>query len=203
VSRPDPRYQISVRAEQWKDYGGGVRPERIDARRENWKARTHQRIIVTSTFDLTKPHRYSREEVVAAHRWAAGVIARTMMTFLGEGVGWHGDFGVGGCPLVGEYDWPIDEMPCGDLLGYVGFPLEAAQLHWNPDFHAYTPGPPKVTVSVPRERVTEMVNEVRRILAKVLLDDAAPVAGSRPEHTGHHTGTVGFTETTTSQEAQR
>lgn len=150
------------------------------AERAHHEADPHQYVTVRLDFDYTKPTTHTRQQVLDAYVWAAGLIAR----------------------LVLEVEWNVrarnhgrglkDQDPCRTAFGYLGscgthricgavsdprnwtgvlHPPWTDTLDWDGDLHE----PPEVDIFVPTEDATRWTALIRSRLAHLATSDLTPL----------------------------
>lgn len=155
MSDVGPLYRITVRARTIEEeFGDSGDPEL----RALWDADTHRVITIEATApDPTAGH--TPEEVLTAHRWAAGVLARAALDLphhirrqAPERHHCQPD------PLWGD-------EACGDV--YQEYVVRAG---WSADGGEYS-RPPHVEITVPVEDAAALVRGVRRYIRQLIADD--------------------------------
>lgn len=165
TTKLDPLYGITVNL-CTEDYDRGVITS------EEWKTAHHRTIDVSSAVDRHAKHQYDREELFAAFRWTAGVLARLVRDVEGA---------------IREDARNYRHTCAGDAYSRCGcswddgITVGLAGVRWAVDAEGAAP---EVSFDVPRERANHWVKELRRRVAVMLAEDLTPLdpAPSGPEH---------------------
>lgn len=165
-----PRTTISV----WID------TEELDngeCTRAAWEARHHRAIMVAFPLSPTDAHGFTSEQLFAAYRWSAGVLARATLRL---------------DPVIkrtaDEYRHRCSRDPEGRSCGYVYSEgvveprLALTMITTQDGRERFLQRPPLVEFMVPTDAATRCVEPIRRLIADMIAGDRSPLTHESSEH---------------------